>query len=152
VSKENEEKSENKFTIRKIPAKINNNSRLSLVQSQGKSGVGSQTTINEDEANEANEKKSEVVENSVRTLETMKNNTSPSPVRTKTQSAFIKSRRQNWRERIESSLLEADEFLKQESSEQENPLIENILKKYGVVIFINLYLSCNRHHISSNLQ
>ena len=47
---------------------------------------------------------------------------------------FIKRAKSSLRERVEKSIMEAEEYLKKESSEIDNPFVESILKKYAVIL------------------
>ena len=46
--------------------------------------------------------------------------------------SFIKRAKSSLRERVEKSILEAEEYLKKETWEIDNPFVGNILKKYAV--------------------
>ena len=47
---------------------------------------------------------------------------------------FIKRAKSSLRERVEKSIMEAEEFLKKETWEIDNPFVGNILRKYAVTL------------------
>ena len=126
------EKKDRRFSILK-PSSRAIGSRQSMLKSINKSNLASKSVLNEDNfEDESTEKEKRNLDRSFHVLESLKNNHTVSPLKSTTLPTIEK--RGGWKEKVENSLLEASQYINQDSWGSDNPHVEGLLRKYGVAI------------------
>lgn len=108
-------------------------SRISVTRPRAGSRL-SYTTINED-LSEMNEQDKNRLD-TTGTLDQIEPTSLIIPKRTKTHTIL---ERTNWREKVENSLLEASQFLNEETWETKDSQVESLLRRYGVLTYDFIY-------------